>query len=203
MPRRYESSIRAERAGETRGRLIAAAHGLFLRQGWTTTTMTQVAEYAGVARPTLYLHFDTKLNLLVACIDASLSEIPVRDRDDYQAMGVGSLTQRAATAAGWLRDANERSAPIQRVLDHAAVSTPEAAQILIQMEQRRHDEYANACRLVLGASPPPNALVDEIWTLGSRAIWFTLAERGWSPDQWQAWFLRVVLDAARAHADIA
>ena len=77
MPRRYESSVRAERAGENRDRLVAAAHGLFLRQGWTMTTMTQVAAAAGLARPTLYLHFDTKLDLLIACIDTSLSKIPV------------------------------------------------------------------------------------------------------------------------------
>ena len=77
MPRRYESSVRAERAGENRDRLVAAAHGLFLRQGWTLTTMTQVAAAAGLARPTLYLHFDTKVDLLIACIDTSLSEIPV------------------------------------------------------------------------------------------------------------------------------
>src|ERR1700742_3962829 len=40
-PPRYELSVRAERAGENRGRLVSAAHGLFLRQGWTMTTMTQ------------------------------------------------------------------------------------------------------------------------------------------------------------------
>jgi len=42
--------------------------------------------------------------------------------------------------------------------------------------------------------------VDEVWALGSRAMWFKLAERGWSPDDWQAWFLRVVLDATHTHA---
>jgi len=200
MPRRYESSVRAERASENRDRFVAAAHGLFLRQGWTMTTMTQVAAAAGLARPTLYLHFDTKLDLLIACIDRSLSEIPVRDRADYQAMGEGTLTQRAATAARWLRRAYERSASIQRVLDDAAVSTPEAAPVQTRMEQRRHDEFANACQLVVGGSRPPDALVDEVWALGSRAMWFKLAERGWSPDDWQAWFLRVVLDATHTHA---
>ena len=199
MPRRYESSVRAERAGENRDRLVAAAHGLFLRQGWTKTTMTQVAAAAGLARPTVYLHFDTKVDLLIACIDTSLSEIPVRDRADYQAMGKGTPLQRAATAARWLRGAYERSASIQRVLDDAAVSTPEAAQAQTRMEQRRHDEFANACRLVLGGRLPPNALVDEVWALGSRAMWFKLAECGWSPDDWEAWFVRVVLDATHTH----
>ncbi len=195
VPRRYQSSVRAERAVENRRRLVAAAHELFLQQGWTVTTMTQVAAAAGLARPTVYLHFDTKLDLLIACIDAALSDIPVRNRSDYQAMGKGTLPQRVATAGRWLRSAHERSASIQRVLDDAAVSTPEAAPVQIRMEQRRHDEFANACSLVLGGHIPPTDLVDEVWALGSRMMWFTLADRGWSPDQWEAWFIRVVLDA--------
>ncbi len=199
MTRRYDLSVRAERAGENRGRLLSAAHGLFLRQGWTMTTMTQVAAEAGLARPTVYLHFKTKVDLLIACIDTSLSEIPVRDRADYLAMGEGTLAQRAATAGRWLRDAYERSASIQRVLDDAAVSNPEAAQAQTRMEQRRHDEFASACRLVLGDALPPRALVDEVWALGSRAMWFKLAECGWSPDDWEAWFVRVVLEAIRTH----
>ena len=199
MTRRYDLSVRAERAGENRGRLVAAARELFLRQGWTMTTMSQVAAAAGLARPTVYLHFNTKLDLLIACIDAALSEIPVRDRADYLAMGDGTLTQRTASAARWLRGAYERSASIQRVLDEAAVSIPEAAQAQIRMEQRRHDEVANASRLVLGRLPP-DALVDEVWALGSRAMWFKFTERAWSPDDWEAWFVRVVLAAIRAHS---
>jgi AcrR family transcriptional regulator len=190
--------VRAAGAKENRDRLLAAAHELFTRQGWTKTTMSQVAADAGLARPTVYLHFDTKLDLLIACIDTSLSEIPVRDRPDYQAMGTGPLPQRVATAGSWLRHAYQRSATIQRVLDDAGVGTPEAALARTRMEQRRHDEFANACGLVLGATPP-NALVDEVWALGSRAMWFKLAECGWSPDDWEAWFVRVVLDATHTH----
>ncbi len=199
MPRRYDSSVRAERARENRDRIVSAADGLFLRQGWTMTTMTQVAAAAGLARPTVYLHFDTKVELLVACIDTSLSEIPVRERADYHAMGEGTAAQRAKNAARWLRGAYERSALIQRVLDDAAVSTPEAARAQNRMEQRRHDEFANASRLVLGGRDPSSALVDEAWALGSRAMWFKLAERGWSPDDWEAWFVRVLLDAIHTH----
>ncbi len=161
--------------------------------------MTQVAVEAGLARPTVYLHFATKVELLIACIDASLSDIPVRERSDYQAMGEGTPAQRAATAARWLRGAYERSAAIQRVMDDAAVSTPEAAEAHARMEQRRHDEFANASRLVVGDPVPPVALIDEVWALGSRAVWFKLADRGWSPDEWEAWFVRVVLGALEAH----
>jgi AcrR family transcriptional regulator len=199
MTRPYQSTVRAERAQQTRDRIISAGHRLFLEQGWTLTTMTQVAASAGVGRPTLYLHFDTKLDLLTACIDSSLSAVPVRDRADYQAMSAGTLTERAATAGRWLREANQRSADIQRVLDQAAVSTPQAAAAQTRLEQRRHDEYANACQLVLGDRLPPDALVDELWALGSRAMWFMLADRGWTPDVWEAWFVRTLLHAVDSH----
>jgi AcrR family transcriptional regulator len=195
VTRPYQSAVRAERALQTRDRLVSAGQELFLGDGWTPTTMTQVAAAAGVARPTVYLHFATKLDLLTACIDASLSAVAVRLRPDYQAMGTGTLPQRAATAGRWLRDAYQRSAAIQRVLDHAAVSTPEAAQTKARLDQRRHDEFANACRLVLGDPLPPEALVDEIWALGSREMWFMLADRGWTPQEWETWFVRMLLHA--------
>jgi len=198
MARRYDSPVRAEQANDTRDRLVHAAQDLFVGDGWTATTMAGIATRAGVARPTLYLHFPTKLDLLLTCIDASLSAIPVRERPDYQAMGSGPLTDRVATAGRWLAAAHQRSAPIQRVLDHAAATTPEAAAARIRMERRRHDEFANACALVLGTAPPAR-LVDEVWALGSRAMWFTLAEVGWSPSTWQLWFTRSVLDAVHTH----
>lgn len=200
--------MRAERAVRTRAQLVSVGHDLFLAQGWTPTTMTQVAAAAGVARPTVYLHFETKLALLIACIDASLSAIPVRDRPDYQAMGSGTRAGRAATAGRWLRKAHQRSALVQRVLDQAAYSTPEAALTRTRMERRRHDEFSHACRLVLaGGSLGPlvdephidGTLVDELWTLGSRDVWFMLADRGWSPQQWEAWFVRVLLQALDGH----
>jgi TetR/AcrR family transcriptional regulator, cholesterol catabolism regulator len=195
MARAYESSVRAQQARQTRQKLVSAGQELFLSQGWVPTTMTQVAAAAGVGRPTTYLHFATKLDLLTACIDASLSAVPVRERPDYQAMGSGPLSQRAATAARWLREAYQRSAAIQVVLDQAAVTTPQAAYVRAQMESRRHDEFANACRLVLGQPFPPASLVDEVWALGSRGMWFMVADRGWSPEEWEAWFTSAIMHA--------
>ncbi len=199
MARSYQSSLRAQRALQTRDRLVTAGEGLFLSQGWTSTTMTHVAAAAGVGRPTAYLHFATKLDLLTACIDASLSTVPVRERFDYQAMGSGTLAERAATAAHWLSDAYQRSAAIQRVLEQAAVTSPQAAQTRSAMEARRHDEFANACQLVLGDRPPTDKLVDEVWALGSRAMWFMLADCGWSPEEWEAWFISEILHAVNRH----
>jgi hypothetical protein len=64
------------------------------------------------------------------------------------------------------------------------------------MEGRRHDEFAHACTLVLGSQASSmDSIVDEAWALGSRTMWFKLADRGWSLQRWGAWFARVLLDA--------
>jgi AcrR family transcriptional regulator len=199
VARTYQSAVRAQQARDTRRQLVSAGLELFIRQGWTPTTMTQIAERAALGRPTVYLHFDSKLDVLIACIDAALSDTPVRERPDYQTMGTGTLPQRTAAAARWLRDAYERSADIQHVLDQAAMTTPEAANTRTAMENRRHDEFAYACSLVL-AKAPPASLVDEVWALGSRAMWFMLADRGWSPQQWEEWYAGSLLDAIERHA---
>jgi TetR/AcrR family transcriptional regulator, cholesterol catabolism regulator len=198
MSRSYRSPVRAEQALGTRRQLISAATTLFVSQGWSPTTMTRIAERAAVGRPTVYLHFDSKLDVLVACIDAALSDVPVRERADYQALGTGTMQQRTAGAARWLREAYQRSADIQRVLDQAAMTTPAAVKTWTAMEDRRHDEFANACRLVLDRRPPPR-LVDEVWALGSRAMWFLLADRGWSPQQWERWYGTALLEAVERH----
>ena len=49
------------------------------------------------------------------------------------------------------------------------------------------------------ANEPCLPIVGRPSALGSRAMWFKLAECGWSPEDWEAWFVRVVLDATHTH----
>jgi AcrR family transcriptional regulator len=50
----------------TRGRICEAASELFFDQGFTATTMEQIAEAVGIQRSTLYLHFREKEEVLAA-----------------------------------------------------------------------------------------------------------------------------------------
>lgn len=50
----------------TRERILAAAADLVLRAGFAATTMEQIAERAGIRPPTIYRHFTSKEDLLVA-----------------------------------------------------------------------------------------------------------------------------------------
>jgi AcrR family transcriptional regulator len=58
---------RADRMEETRRRITAAAVDLHGTIGPARTTLSAVAERAGVQRHTLYRHFPTELELFAAC----------------------------------------------------------------------------------------------------------------------------------------
>jgi AcrR family transcriptional regulator len=53
VKRPYRSVRRREQAGETRLRIIRAAHDLFISKGYGRTTIAEVARAAGVAVETV------------------------------------------------------------------------------------------------------------------------------------------------------
>jgi AcrR family transcriptional regulator len=65
--RKYELKRRAEQMGETRRRITEAAIDLHGTVGPSRTTLSAVAERAGVERRTLYRHFPTEADLFAAC----------------------------------------------------------------------------------------------------------------------------------------
>lgn len=59
-------NLKELKAAETRRRFIDVAHELFLKQGYGTTSMNQIAQVAGGSRANLYLHFRNKPDLMMA-----------------------------------------------------------------------------------------------------------------------------------------
>jgi AcrR family transcriptional regulator len=55
---------------EARARLCEATLNCVVRMGLTKTSMSDIAKEAGVTRPTLYKHFNSKTAALIAAIDA-------------------------------------------------------------------------------------------------------------------------------------
>jgi len=64
--------LRAARVAENEERIVRAAHELFVRNGYQATTLTAVADAAGVAHRTVYVRFGTKAALLKRVIDVAL-----------------------------------------------------------------------------------------------------------------------------------
>jgi AcrR family transcriptional regulator len=58
---------------DTRGAILRTARLLFIRQGYTATSMRQVAIETGIAKATIYHHFSDKQALAYAMLDLGLS----------------------------------------------------------------------------------------------------------------------------------
>ncbi|CAK7284689.1 TetR/AcrR family transcriptional regulator [Streptomyces sp. RM1] len=85
-------------------RLVVAAVDLFTEQGYDATTVTQIAERAGVTKSTFFRHFSDKRELLVAgqetlsrLLADGITEAPA-DASPLQAVAAG--LERASSAMG-------------------------------------------------------------------------------------------------------
>jgi AcrR family transcriptional regulator len=79
MPRKYEMKRRAERMRETRRRIAEAAVELHRSVGPARTTVSAIAEKAGVQRHTYYAHFPELKDLYQACTAHHLERNPLPD----------------------------------------------------------------------------------------------------------------------------
>jgi AcrR family transcriptional regulator len=84
--RKYELKKRAEQMGETRLRITEAAIELHGTLGPSRTTLSAVAERAGVERRTLYRHFPNEAELFAACSTHYFAANPWPDLGGWRAI---------------------------------------------------------------------------------------------------------------------
>jgi AcrR family transcriptional regulator len=83
MPRKYEMKRRAERVRETRRRITEAAVELHQTVGPARTTVSAIAEKAGVQRHTYYAHFPELKDLYQACMGHYAERNPVPEPSSW------------------------------------------------------------------------------------------------------------------------
>jgi|SRR5689334_23742869 AcrR family transcriptional regulator len=76
---------RRMRGPERRAQLLSVARRVFGRSGFHSVSMDDVAKEAGVTKPILYDHFNSKEELYVALLDADASSLEERVRSALQA----------------------------------------------------------------------------------------------------------------------
>jgi AcrR family transcriptional regulator len=96
--RPYRKRLRAEREEETRERITKAAVNLHGTIGPARTTITGVAEEAGVQRATVYRHFPTEEDLFDACSSHYGAEHPAPDAEAWREIGDPGLRLRRGLA---------------------------------------------------------------------------------------------------------
>lgn len=94
--RKYELKQRAVEMAETRRRITQAAVALHGTVGPARTTLSAVAERAGVQRHTVYRHFPTEADLFAACSAHYLAAHPWPDLEPWRT--ISDPQQRLAQA---------------------------------------------------------------------------------------------------------
>jgi len=110
VTRSYTLKRRAETQAETRQRIVDSAVALHTELGPALTSLSAVAERAGVQRNTLYAHFPDERSLLMACSAASLERDPLPDANAWR--GVRKTEERLRTGLAALYDWYARNAQL-------------------------------------------------------------------------------------------
>src|SRR3954465_7661526 len=110
MARTYTLKRQAEQQAQTRQRIVEAAVKLHGTLGPALTTLSMVAEEAGVQRHTLYAHFPTERDLFLACSGLALERGPLPDAEGWRA--IRDRTKRLQTGLGEIYDWYGRNAEL-------------------------------------------------------------------------------------------
>lgn len=108
--RKYELKKRAEQVAETHRRITDAAIELHGTVGPSRTTLSAVAERAGVERRTLYRHFPNEADLFAACSSEYFAANPWPDLGNWRA--IRDPQQRLELALDELYTYYERTEPM-------------------------------------------------------------------------------------------
>ncbi|HEX6350343.1 MAG TPA: TetR family transcriptional regulator [Candidatus Dormibacteraeota bacterium] len=177
-------SRQVERAAATRRRIAAAARGLFASQGYTATTLAQVAEAAGVAVQTVYAVYGSKAGILRALREGLASHAEA-DALYERAVAEADPGRKAALMAESLRRRWEDGHDIVAIHEDAGRSDPSIRQETDQLLERRRRAFARLTR-----DQRAVALVDAL-TLPQ--VYETLvSHHGWTPAAYEAWLAQAL-----------
>jgi len=196
--RRYHSPRRLEQAAATRHAVLTAARELFIDNGYTATTVTEIAQRAGVSLDTVYATVGRKTALLRELVETAISgteqAVPAERRDYVARMRAASSARDMITIyANTITAIQQRLAPVFLALRDAAGTDPDCAALWTEIAERR---AANMRRLAadlrakggLRSDLTDDQVADVIWSMNSPEFWVLLVrERSWAADQFAQW----------------
>lgn len=149
MVRKYTLRKRAERLADTRRRIVEAAVDLHSEIGPASTTLSMIAERAGVQRHTLYAHYPDERSLLLACSGLAVERDPLPDAAPWAAIpGMPDRLCAGLTAVyGWYARNESLAACVLRDAEHHALTR--------EMAELRFGAPMLSYRQVLGAGLAP------------------------------------------------
>jgi AcrR family transcriptional regulator len=188
--RQYRSPLRQERAADTRRRIATAALDLFAEHGFGGTTVTAIAERAGVSAQTVYATFGSKGALLRALLDQMEENADAalwRERIAADPDPRGKLTAFAQWSAGLFASGKAVITAAQGVNDPA----------ILELRAEADGHRRAALDVLVGTLEASGALraglshrraVDRAWILTGVEPYFGAVEGcGWSDTAYAKW----------------
>jgi AcrR family transcriptional regulator len=125
--RKYELRKRAERQEETRRRIVEAAIELHSTVGPARTSVSAIAERAGVQRHTYYRHFPDDRSLGLACSGLYVERNPMPDPGPWRA--IRDPEKRLRRGLGEIYEYYERNEPMLSNVTRDAEVDPLTAEL--------------------------------------------------------------------------
>jgi AcrR family transcriptional regulator len=189
---------RAEQAERTRRRILTAASELFLSRGYAAATIEAIAAKADVAVETVYSRFGSKAGLLNAILGPAISgtgeHTSVLDHPELaEIRACPDQRRQLQLMAHFSRTILQRTDQLHRILDTAASSDPDAAELRRADRENRYQSQRTYIDMLLANGPLRDGLTPE----GAQTTYATLAspetyafltsDRGWTSEQYEHW----------------
>jgi AcrR family transcriptional regulator len=196
--RQYHGSGRPRDATERQERIIDAAHTRFVRDGYSATSIDQIARDAGTSAQTVYAAFTNKAGILRRVLDVAIAgdheDIPIIDRPEPQAIftepDVAARLHLAVEVAVMI---HSRSAHLIALTQSLAGSDPAVQELADDIERQVRTDtelFLLAAADQLRTDVPVSRLVDIALLITGPMSWHSLVnECGWTTDEWRAWAL--------------
>lgn len=145
MARTYTLKRRAEQQAQTRQRIVEAAVDLHSTVGPAATTLSMIADKAGVQRHTLYAHFPDLRSLTMACSGLAMDRDPPPDAAPWRS--IANRSERLRTGLTEVYAWFERNEQLAACVLRDAETTP----LVKEINQLRMGPFFAAQQEVLGA----------------------------------------------------
>jgi AcrR family transcriptional regulator len=200
VKRNYASTLRAEQARSTRRAVVAAARDLFVRQGWTATSIEQVAAAAGVSRATVFT-VGGKPELLKLAYDTAIGgddeDVAMAERPAMRELATApDLDALVARYLALVMAVNVRVAGIYVALRSAADADERVRALYAEVQAQRLAGATGFVEALAGRGwlrSEPGMAADVLWTLLDPGLYAALVQtRGWPPERFASWWERTL-----------
>jgi AcrR family transcriptional regulator len=187
---------------ETYTKILQAAKHLFIRKGYTATSMREIAEEAGIGKATIYHHFQDKETIFKTLIDGNLAKM----HESYTFIQAESEPRRRITVAAEvtlqflyesadLLQIARREVPTSRekMLSNFSIFFTQYSALLEEAFQKGMEE-----KIFRVVDPKDTALVFMNLIQGNFAMYYLIGKRPETPEKAAARLLDIFFHGINA-----